>query len=627
MVAGALTLWLWVMAVGRDLSWDVVNHHLYLPFSLLSGRYVSDFFGAGPQSYQNPVGYVPFYALVAAGLPSWAIGAALALTHSLVVWPLYRLAAAMWGEEPVHALWRGAALAMALSTPVFLLVLGTSSIDPIGAVLVLVSLALVVQASPSPWRMAVAGAGCGIAFAIKPTNSVFVLAMGAVLLLRCAAAQTRWRDALLFYGASLSAALVTMGPWSVWLWKTFGNPVFPLFNERFGSPFVPAEAIVALRFLPDSPWDLVARLWQIADYRSHTYIEGFAPDLRLPALVLIGVPAMVIALVRRGTRARLLQRADLQLAAFAAVSYALWMISSGNGRYAIPLFMIVGLLLVRAVQVMLPRPISRVFVLLILVLQTAYFASDGLHRLVARPWSREPYLVVHMPERLVDEPVLHLTLGVQSFAALALYMHHDGALINLVGQMSLPAVGPSGEAVRTRLDQWRGRTRLLFTIPDGLDATPLPEAVRRRVNRQIYRFGLRVNPSDCLLIPMLRALARESAVKSDDVPIVSCAAVARQRDDPMLDDNLGRVAPVFERLESQCRRILSPQPAVTAVEFGDVWQRHYINSDTKLSISPEKGVFMSHFRSTSIVRLGSIDDVMAGRSEDPCKAWFQLRQP
>ena len=86
-LAGTLMLWTWVMWVGRDLSWDVINHHIYLPFSLLSGRHAADLFAAGPQSYQNPIGYLPFYGLLRSDAPSWLVGTVLVMLHALVRQP------------------------------------------------------------------------------------------------------------------------------------------------------------------------------------------------------------------------------------------------------------------------------------------------------------------------------------------------------------------------------------------------------------------------------------------------------------------------------------------------------------------------------------------------------------
>ena len=64
-------------------SWDVFNHHYYIPFAWMTGRIDADFFGAGPQSYQNPLGYLPFYARVRTGAPDWLVGMALTLQAAI----------------------------------------------------------------------------------------------------------------------------------------------------------------------------------------------------------------------------------------------------------------------------------------------------------------------------------------------------------------------------------------------------------------------------------------------------------------------------------------------------------------------------------------------------------------
>ncbi len=66
----ALLCALWTVCAGKDVNWDLLNYHYYLPFELLAGRLGQDFFAASAQSYLNPVGYLPFYLMVASGWQS-----------------------------------------------------------------------------------------------------------------------------------------------------------------------------------------------------------------------------------------------------------------------------------------------------------------------------------------------------------------------------------------------------------------------------------------------------------------------------------------------------------------------------------------------------------------------------
>ena len=68
---------------GADRNWDLLNYHLYSGLALAQGRLPSEFMAAGMPSYLNPLPMLPFYAMLAANWPSLAVGAVLALVHSI----------------------------------------------------------------------------------------------------------------------------------------------------------------------------------------------------------------------------------------------------------------------------------------------------------------------------------------------------------------------------------------------------------------------------------------------------------------------------------------------------------------------------------------------------------------
>ena len=71
----------WTVHAGKDLNWDLLHYHLYLPYELLGGRITQDYFAASAQSYLNPVGFLPFYARVMSGLPRVLASILLAVAH------------------------------------------------------------------------------------------------------------------------------------------------------------------------------------------------------------------------------------------------------------------------------------------------------------------------------------------------------------------------------------------------------------------------------------------------------------------------------------------------------------------------------------------------------------------
>jgi hypothetical protein len=82
----------WTVFAGKDVNWDLLNYHYYIPFELAAGRIAQDFLAASAQSYLNPVGYLPFYLMVSSGWHSVIASALLAVAHSSGLALLYLLA-------------------------------------------------------------------------------------------------------------------------------------------------------------------------------------------------------------------------------------------------------------------------------------------------------------------------------------------------------------------------------------------------------------------------------------------------------------------------------------------------------------------------------------------------------
>lgn len=621
----------WALLAGKDVSWDVVNHHLYLPFSLLSGRYATDLFGAGPQSYQNPLGYLPGYLLVRSSLPGWAMALGLAALHALpAAWGLHRIALAIWGTGRDARRWRWLALALAWSAPVFLLVAATTSIDPLCAGLILVAVAAILERQPHWSLLVVGGLSLGLAIGFKPTSGVFALALIPVAVLKLCAGQWRWQHVVVGAGAVVVAALAAIAHWSGWLWRSFGSPLYPLFNDWFGSAYAPAGASSAGRFATADPWAMVVRLWEMAEFRAYTITEGFVPDLRPLAAVLLLLVAVAVAFRRGGLRIaprELAARADLQLLTLLAVAYPIWMISSGNARYLVAWFMLVGVALARAADKALPRRAGPIFLAVLLVVQTGIYVGAGHQRFKSAAWGSSRFIEARIPERLTRTPYLHLSLGVQTYAAAALFLHPAGALINLAGQMAMPMDGPLGERFKARLALWEGRTRFLLGAPADPKQPIADAGAQARARYLTYRYGLDIDWSDCESLYLDTHEAGEPGPDGRPPPrgmrLLSCAAVPRTDRDADIDARVAQADRVFELIETGCPRIFAPRPFASDIGPGSV-QRLYANHDARLSVSPTDGVVLTHFRSLNAVFLGSIDEVIASGGRDACKAWDKL---
>src|SRR3954471_11334132 len=169
----------WTVLAGKDVSWDLLNYHYYLPFELVAGRISQDFLAASAQSYLNPVGYLPFYWMVAAGWHSVGVSIILAAAHSLSIALLYLLAWRLFAHLAPRRRAAFAALAAALgvATAVWWSTVGGSFLDPLLLPLMLAGVLLLLQSGQHPVRVAaLAGALFGAAAALKYSNAIFALA-------------------------------------------------------------------------------------------------------------------------------------------------------------------------------------------------------------------------------------------------------------------------------------------------------------------------------------------------------------------------------------------------------------------------------------------------------------------
>src|SRR5688572_16715839 len=303
----------WTVVAGKDVNWDLLNYHYYLPYELLGGRLAQDFFAASGQSYLNPLGYLPFYLMVSAGWHSVFVSIVLALAHSVALPFLFLIAWRLFAHLPARerAVFAGLGTALGAATSVWLATIGGSFLDPLLVPPMLGGLLLLLDAGERPAaRAAVAGALFGAAAALKYSNAVFALAaLPLAFALPGLPAARRLRAGLAYAAAGAAAVALLAGPWLGALWREFGNPVFPLMNGWFRSPDALPFNMAAARFGLGGPLDWLAFPFRMITLDRHLYVETFAPDARFAALLLAGA-ALAVPALRRAQNPRALRAAD-----------------------------------------------------------------------------------------------------------------------------------------------------------------------------------------------------------------------------------------------------------------------------------------------------------------------------
>ena len=235
----AIPVWIGEMGI----SWDALNHHVYLGWTAQHHRFDLDYLGAGYQSFQAPYLYWPFYRMAVSGWSGVSVGVVLASLHLPLVWPLWMLArTCLPGTTVFDVAMRVLAIALALTSSVVLSAFGSSMNDVLAATPLVWAVALGVHAAAGvsaldPMRVrryvVISGLCAGLSVALKLSNGPMAVLMPGLWLLCGREWKSKAEAAVLGSIGSLFGFLLGYGYWGWLLWRHFGNPVYPFQHHWF----------------------------------------------------------------------------------------------------------------------------------------------------------------------------------------------------------------------------------------------------------------------------------------------------------------------------------------------------------------------------------------------------------
>jgi hypothetical protein len=353
--------------MGQDINWDLQNYHWYNPYALLNGRLEADMGPGGWQSYFNPTIDLPYYLMMKA-LPGPLVGFVMGFVHGLNFVLVLAIGRRLLGAQAGRS---RLALLLAIAGVCgagFLSQLGNTMGDNLTSLLVLSSLYLVLRGWPAlqagpgraPWLL-LSGLLMGLGAGLKLTNATYAAALGLALLAMPAPFGRRLVNAVLYGCAALAGLLASAGYWWLTMWKQFGNPLFPQFNQIFKSPLAQQLGVIDNHHLPHNA--LEALFWPFVFMKDIGRVSEIVlrpavmPALYAAALVFLGV--WLAGRVRRqgdtaGTRAQLSPQACFLLV-FGLVAYLAWMKLFSIYRYLVPLELLAPLMLWLLVERIAPR--------------------------------------------------------------------------------------------------------------------------------------------------------------------------------------------------------------------------------------------------------------------------------
>jgi hypothetical protein len=611
--------------LGKDIAWDTLNYQLYLGFSALNNRFGQDYFAAGAMAYLNPYAYIPFYAMVRAGLPALVICSIFAAAHSIILWLTFELGVAVCpsqdGRTRVFA--GSCAVALAFMNPILMQQFGSCFADITTAELALGGWLMLASAVRMPRisRVIYAGLILGAASALKFSNALSAISALAML----AMLPVDWRGKIrqgFLYGISLGIGFaIVAAPWSFRLANVFGNPMFPMFNSIFRSPEASMDPMSsAYRFIPESIGDALWRPFAMIDPVRMVHEELSAPDPRYAILI-----ALFIVVVLRWGWGRLrkaphppgnpqLSESTRVLAALGCglcLNWILWLQASGNSRYVLTMACVAAAVIAGMLfRLFESRPKVRNYILgIIFVVQAVQLYMGAEYRWNGVPWGGQ-WFDVSVPDRLKTESSLYLTLGAQSNSFLAPFLAKSSGFVNIY---ALDPESANGVRVREVIRRFEPNLRVAFVTDK-----PYENAQRGPLlDSELQWYGLRPDLSDCATITV-HGLPPELKIRyqgtlpleeqnRETTYVETCRAVPDTADLTALKTRQRAADLVFDRLEDSCPRLFQPRRMIT-LRFGDSWRRVYGATDIVASISYGRVRFSDEMRPHGPVDVGSESD-------------------
>lgn len=610
--------------LGKDSNWDILNYHLYVAHAFWANYDLqSDYMAAGLQRYFNPVGYLPFYLMVQAGWHSLLISLLLAAFHSFSLVILWEICARhLFKNDSRCMLLSGLSVALAAMSSVFIGTIGGSFLDPATMVLVFGAILLLCASlgqSPAVVLLPVlAGVLLGVTAGLKLTNLIFVASAGLALIAASGLRIDGMKTATWFGVGAAVGAMLSGGWWALQLYREFGNPFFPLFNDYFRSPDFPAVKLQLIRFKPATIVDALTFPFDMASSRMWVYAENGAADFRFALLAIFGTMLLAFRLLRRAHSAPEKVHFSNKPATFVTVffitSFVLWVWTSGNGRYAVPVLLLVGPILVVTVRAAVPNwNWFAGLMLAIFSAQGVVVALSDNPRWDVGAW-RQKWIDVEVPSKLKDQPYGYLTAGVNSYSFVALHIHPESRFVNLIGSFPLSLDGPGGHRVRAFISAHVGKLRMMgkldIPIEQALAGTSVFNAYLKEIDGRYAMWDLRIDTTDCLVAKF------SVGPPTSDLNIFSCALLPGNSRRAGMIPEWERASGVFDRIEKFCPVLFNPSGAY-ATKRGLAWYRLYLNTEVRLRALNGNVLYSRDPFGPFDVYMGTLEDWEAGVSK-----WF-----
>lgn len=371
-----------------------------------------------------------------------------------------------------------------------------------------------------------------------------------------------------------------------------------------------------IRFQPDTWRDALWRPIAMAAPDAGTYVEVIAPDLRFALLLVLLV--FGLAIFRRAWQPAM---AMWRLLALLGLLFAVWLYTSGNGRYFIAGLMLVG---VACLSVIHRWPCTKGLKL------TLAFALCGLQAYVVylagpfegaafAPWREAPVFPLVLPPSMTKEPATYVTLSTNTYSLIAPRVHPDSRWLNLANRQANLDSDADGLRIKEILSG-SNRIRALLAGVKGMLSPEgrLSQEFIETMNERLSPLRLAFDSSACSYITFADASrlnvlgAQSKQAEGVVVPGFLLCQLTYKDQLPSTHEQASfppEVDQVMAVMDHQCHRFFDSRVGGKyRVPHGTMV--HYADADMKLFVFDDHRVEYRYWRSLMAQPLGHVDEVL-----------------
>ena len=371
-----------------------------------------------------------------------------------------------------------------------------------------------------------------------------------------------------------------------------------------------------IRFLPDTWRDAILRPIAMAAPDAGVYVEIMAPDIRFSVIAIL-----ILIWIALAWRVKWRLSSVTVMTVFLSAAFVIWLATTGNGRYFIPMLLVAGPLCIALIYRL---PATRGFRVVIAVgvvgVQTfVIYQNNPWHWWGLVPWNDAPFFEVTLDKEALSKPSTYVTVTSISYSLIAPKFPAASRWVNISSGPDAEKTA-EGRKVQAMLAASNSLTLLIPSMPDYMDSKGHPnESITKVINDMlgVQHLALK-DTNDCRLLPS-RGLANQALRNVDSIRTETLAKFGfwacplqypiKPPQFAIGTDNL-KVNRAFEAVEKACPRFFQPGEALTSKIDGG-FMRGYSSADMKLYVLDDGSVLYKYWRALNPMLIGTVDAVLA----------------